>query len=224
VIAATVAIARLGLPVAVTTWAACAENMPSGTAIRPSDVLTTYGGKTIEVLNTDAEGRLVLADALAAAGEEKPDVMIDVATLTGAQLVALGARTSAIMANDEGLRAAVHRASEYAGEAMWPMPLPTSSARRWTPRSRHRQHGRQVRRHARRRPVPARLRPGRHPVGAPRHRRPVVQPVGPYGYTPKGGTGHRRPHPGPGRRGARGGDPAAGLTDWTVRVTVGARR
>jgi leucyl aminopeptidase len=124
VIAATVAIARLGLPVAVTAWAACAENMPSGTAIRPSDVLTTYGGKTIEVLNTDAEGRLVLADALSAAGEEKPDVMIDVATLTGAQLVALGARTSAIMANDEGLRAAVHRASESAGEAMWPMPLP----------------------------------------------------------------------------------------------------
>ena len=124
VVGATAAIARLGLPIRVTTWAALAENMPSGSAQRPSDVLRTYGGRTVEVLNTDAEGRLVLADALAAASEEQPDVIIDVATLTGAQLVALGARTAAVMANDDALRSAVHQAADEAGEAMWPMPLP----------------------------------------------------------------------------------------------------
>ncbi len=83
--------------------------MPSGTAQRPSDVYTTYGGTTVEVLNTDAEGRLVLADALARACEDAPDFLIDVATLTGAQLVALGTRTSGVMGNDDELRAAVVR-------------------------------------------------------------------------------------------------------------------
>jgi leucyl aminopeptidase len=124
VIAATAAIARLRLPVAVTTYVCAAENMPSGTAIKPGDVLHTYSGKTIEVLDTDAEGRLVLSDGLTRAQEDKPDVLIDVATLTGAQAVALGSRTSGIMANDDDLRAAVHAASERAGEAMWPMPQP----------------------------------------------------------------------------------------------------
>jgi leucyl aminopeptidase len=124
VLAAVVAIARLGLDVNVTAWAPMAENMPSGTAQRPSDVLTTYGGKTVEVLNTDAEGRLVLADALVRAGEETPDVLVDVATLTGAQLVALGNRTAAIMANDDDLRTAIGAAADAAGELMWPMPLP----------------------------------------------------------------------------------------------------
>ena len=124
VIAAITAIARLGLGVNVTAWAPMAENMPSGTAQRPSDVLTIYGGKTVEVLNTDAEGRLILADAIVRAGEDKPDVLIDVATLTGAQLVALGSRTSAVMANDEDLRDAITGAAESAGEQMWPMPLP----------------------------------------------------------------------------------------------------
>jgi leucyl aminopeptidase len=124
VIAAIAAIARLGVPVDVTAWAPMAENMPSGTAQRPSDVLTTYGGKTVEVLNTDAEGRLVLADALVAACEEKPDVVLDVATLTGAQLVALGSRTGAIMSNDDALRDAVLASARAAGEALWPMPLP----------------------------------------------------------------------------------------------------
>ncbi|MDP9398152.1 MAG: leucyl aminopeptidase, partial [Actinomycetota bacterium] len=124
VIGAVTAIAKLGLPVAVTAWAPMAENMPSGTAQRPSDVLTIYGGKTVEVLNTDAEGRLILADALAAASEERPDLIVDAATLTGAQLVALGSRTAAIMANDDDVREKVHAASQRAGEAMWPMPLP----------------------------------------------------------------------------------------------------
>ena len=124
VVAATLAIARLGLRVNVTTYAPMAENMPSGTAQRPSDVLTTYGGRTVEVLNTDAEGRLILCDALVRATEDSPDVIIDVATLTGAQLVALGNRVAGIMANDDDLRSAVHAAADAAGEAMWPMPLP----------------------------------------------------------------------------------------------------
>jgi leucyl aminopeptidase len=118
------AAARLQLPVRVTGWLALAENMPSGTAQRPSDVLTTYGGRTVEVLNTDAEGRLVLADALVAAGEEKPDAIVDVATLTGAQMVALGNRVSAIMGSDDDLVQRVHAAAERAGEQFWPMPLP----------------------------------------------------------------------------------------------------
>ncbi len=124
VVAATVAVARLGLAVNVVGYAPLAENMPSGTAQRPSDVLTTYGGKTVEVLNTDAEGRLVLADAMARAGEDNPDLIIDVATLTGAQVVALGARIAGIMANDDALREHVHDASKRAGDSMWPMPLP----------------------------------------------------------------------------------------------------
>lgn len=124
VIAAITAIARLGVPVNVTAYAPMVENMPSGDAIRPSDVLTMYGGKTVEVLNTDAEGRLILADALVRAGEDEPDLLVDVATLTGAQLVALGAHTAGIMANDDAVRTRVHELSEDAGEAMWPMPLP----------------------------------------------------------------------------------------------------
>ena len=124
VVAATFAIAELGLPIQVTTFASLAENMPSGTATRPGDVLTMYGGKTVEVLNTDAEGRLVLADALTTAGALNPDVLVDVATLTGACVIALGHRTAGIMANDDELRAEVHASAESAGESMWPMPLP----------------------------------------------------------------------------------------------------
>ncbi len=124
VVLATIAIAQLKLRVNVTAWAPLAENMPSGAAQRPSDVLTIYGGKTVEVLNTDAEGRLVLADALVRASEEQPDLLIDAATLTGAQLVALGARTSGVMGNDDRLRSSVVDAAKRAGEQMWPMPLP----------------------------------------------------------------------------------------------------
>ena len=124
VLGTVTAAARLGLPVRVTGWLALAENMPSGSAIRPSDVLTARGGRTIEVLNTDAEGRLVLADAIVAAGEENPDLIVDVATLTGAQMVALGNRVSAIMSNDDRLRERVHRVAESVGEQFWPMPLP----------------------------------------------------------------------------------------------------
>jgi leucyl aminopeptidase len=124
VVAATVAVAKLAPRVAVTGFAPMAENMPSGSAQRPSDVLTMRGGKTVEVLNTDAEGRLVLADALVRACEDRPDLLVDVATLTGACRIALGTRTSAIMANSDRLLQQIHSVSDRAGEPMWPLPLP----------------------------------------------------------------------------------------------------
>jgi len=124
VLAAVVALAKLGSKVAVTAYGALAENMPSGSAQRPSDVITMYGGKTVEVLNTDAEGRLVLADGIVRAGEDEPNLIVDVATLTGAAVVALGTRVSAIMANDDDLLEQIHDSSGRAGDQMWPLPLP----------------------------------------------------------------------------------------------------
>jgi leucyl aminopeptidase len=124
VVNATYAVAELGLPVRVTTFAPMAENMVSGSATRPGDVLTMYGGTTVEVLNTDAEGRLVLADALAHAVEGEPDLMVDVATLTGACIVALGERVSGLFGNDDAAVARVQEAAERAGEAVWPLPIP----------------------------------------------------------------------------------------------------
>ncbi|QBI53763.1 Cytosol aminopeptidase [Streptomonospora litoralis] len=124
VLGAMRAIAQLGPAVNAVAYLAIAENMPGGSAQRPSDVLTIYGGKTVEVLNTDAEGRLVMADALVRAQEDSPDLIVDVATLTGAQLVALGTRVFAVMANDDGVREDVHAAATAAGEQSWPMPLP----------------------------------------------------------------------------------------------------
>jgi len=124
VLAATAAIGFLGLRIGVDAWLPMAENMPSGSAIRPSDVLTMYGGKRVEVLNTDAEGRLILGDALARASEDRPDYLLDVATLTGAQAVALGSRVAGVMANDDTFRTEVIAAAGRAGELMWPMPLP----------------------------------------------------------------------------------------------------
>jgi len=124
VVAATYAIAELGLPVAVTAYAPLAENMPSGTAARPGDVLTMRNGKTVEVLNTDAEGRLVLGDALDMAVEDEPDLVVDVATLTGACMVALGTRVGGVLSNDEALLHLIPAAAGRAGEAMWPLPIP----------------------------------------------------------------------------------------------------
>ncbi|MFC9788691.1 leucyl aminopeptidase [Rhodococcus sp. NPDC127528] len=123
VIATVVLAAKLGLKVAVDAYAPMAENMPSSTAQRPGDVLTQYGGTTVEVINTDAEGRLVLADAIVKACEQKPDYLIDTATLTGAQMVALGNRTPGVMGTDE-FRDRVARISQEIGENAWPMPLP----------------------------------------------------------------------------------------------------
>jgi leucyl aminopeptidase len=114
--------AALKLPVTVVAWCALAENMPSSTAIRPGDVLRHYGGTTVEVLNTDAEGRLVLADALVRAAEESPDLIVDVATLTGAALVALSRLTFAVLGTDDAVDQ-VLAAAQDAGESAWRLPL-----------------------------------------------------------------------------------------------------
>ena len=124
--AAVVAIAELKLNVAIESWAPLAENMPSDTATRPSDIITIFGGKTVEVLNPDAEGRLVLADGLmkAQSSKNKLDGIIDVATLTGAQVVALGTRTSAVMTNNQEFSDDFLAVAAKCGEQFWPMPLP----------------------------------------------------------------------------------------------------
>jgi leucyl aminopeptidase len=124
VLAAMSALAELDVKVAVTGYLASAENMPSGTATRPGDVLTMKNGKTVEVLNTDAEGRLVMADALALGAAAKPDAIVDVATLTGACVIALGTRYTGLMANDEALAAELLDAAAEAGEPTWRLPLP----------------------------------------------------------------------------------------------------
>jgi leucyl aminopeptidase len=123
VVVTTVLAARLELPVEVIATVPMAENMPSATAYRPGDVLTMYGGTTVEVLNTDAEGRLILADALVRAAQDAPDYLIDTATLTGAQIVALGNRTPGIMGTPE-FRDRVTAISQQVGENGWAMPLP----------------------------------------------------------------------------------------------------
>jgi leucyl aminopeptidase len=128
VLAAVDAIAALGGRIPITAWAPMTENMPSGSAIKPGDVLTTRSGKTIEVLNTDAEGRLILSDGLTLAIEEEPDAVIDLATLTGAAIVALGKEIAGLMGNDEELRDAVQAAGSAAGEPSWPLPLPADYA------------------------------------------------------------------------------------------------
>ena len=124
VIAAALAIARLRLPVRLTALVPAAENHVSGSSYRPGDVVRHYGGTTTEVSNTDAEGRMVLADALAyAADRHNPDLVVDVATLTGAAKVGLGLRTGAVFASDEDLGRRLREAGERTGEAWWPMPL-----------------------------------------------------------------------------------------------------
>ncbi|QRP98415.1 leucyl aminopeptidase [Corynebacterium sp. FDAARGOS 1242] len=120
--ATIIAAAKLKLPVQITATLPLAENMPSANATRPGDVITHYGGLTSEVLNTDAEGRLVLSDAIARASEDKPDYLIETATLTGAQIVALGARTSGIMGS-EVFRDRLAEIGREVGENAWAMPL-----------------------------------------------------------------------------------------------------
>lgn len=124
VAAATIAIAKLQLPIRVTAWLCIAENMPSSTAQRPNDVIKARNGMTIEVLNTDAEGRLVLADGLALASEAKPDYIVDVATLTGAVQIALGNRHAGLMGDQEAVDI-VREAAEEVGELVWQLPLAT---------------------------------------------------------------------------------------------------
>jgi leucyl aminopeptidase len=121
--ATALAAAELKLPVAVTAYLPMAENMPSGASYRPGDVVTMYNGKRVEVLNTDAEGRMVLGDAVARACEDQPDLLVEVSTLTGGQIIALGKRVAGVMGTD-ALCQRLREAGEAVGEPTWPMPLP----------------------------------------------------------------------------------------------------
>jgi len=116
------AVAELGLPLNVLGLIPSAENLPSGSSYRPGDIITTFSGKTVEVLNTDAEGRMILCDALAYAVKQKCDIIIDIATLTGACMVALGTYKAGLFGNDEKLTKQLQRAAEESGEKVWPMP------------------------------------------------------------------------------------------------------
>jgi leucyl aminopeptidase len=191
VLAALQVVAELGPAVNVIGYLPLAENMPGGGAQRPSDVITIYGGKTVEVLNTDAEGRLVLADALARSQADGPSLLIDVATLTGAQTVALGNRTAGVMASDDSLAAEIADAARRAGEAMWPMPLPEdlrkgldSTVADIANVSGDRSGGMLVAGLFLHEFVPDGVRWAHLDIAGP-----AYNDGGPYGYVPKGGTG-----------------------------------
>jgi leucyl aminopeptidase len=191
VLAAVSVIAQLGAAVNVVGYLCIAENMPSGTAQRPSDIITMYGGRTVEVLNTDAEGRLVMADALARSAADSPDLLIDVATLTGAQLVALGPRIMGVMSNDDAVLDGVVDAAKRAGEGAWPMPLPEelrkgldSPVADIANVSQERDGGMLVAGLFLREFVPDGVRWAHLDIAGPAYHEGE-----PYGYTPKGGTG-----------------------------------
>ena len=123
VLAAVAELPELGCSTTVTAYLMCTDNMPSGTAMALGDIITTHGGRTVEVNNTDAEGRLVMCDALALAAEEKHDAIIDMATLTGSVMRALGTDLAGLFGNDEALVEQVKRAAEATGEHVWRLPL-----------------------------------------------------------------------------------------------------
>jgi len=191
VLAAVRAAAALGPAVNVVGYLALAENMPGATAQRPSDVITIYGGTTVEVLNTDAEGRLVMADALARSADDHPDLLVDVATLTGAQLVALGPRIAGIMANSDEVREGVVDAARRAGEQAWGMPLPEelrkgldSPVADLANVTGERHGGMLVAGLFLKEFVPGGVRWAHMDIAGP-----AFHEGEPYGYTPKGGTG-----------------------------------
>ncbi|HEY0450071.1 leucyl aminopeptidase [Actinophytocola sp.] len=190
VVASVVLAAKLKYPLEVTATVPMAENMPSGAAYRPGDVLTMYGGKTVEVVNTDAEGRLILADAIVRACEDEPDYLVETATLTGAQVVALGRRTAGIMGSDD-FRDRVATIAAATGEGGWPMPLPEELRRDLDSKladlanvTGHRWGGMLAAGLFLREFVPDGL-PWAHIDVAG----PAFNNGGPYGYTAKGGTG-----------------------------------
>ena len=172
VIAAMSALRDLDVKTRVIGFVPLVENMPSGNAMRPGDVLRMRNGKTVEVLNTDAEGRLILADALSLASEEKPDAIVDIATLTGAVTVALGDKIAGLMGTDDAWNAQVRAAADRVGERTWPLPLPDDYRKLLDSEVADLRNigTARGRRHADRRAVPPRVR-HRRPVGAPRRRR-----------------------------------------------------
>jgi len=191
VLAATVAVAELGLPVNVVGYLCAAENMPGGAAQRPSDIITIYGGKTVEVLNTDAEVRLVLADGIARSSADNPDVIIDVATLTGAALVALGRRTAGVMGSSDAFAASVAAVMREAGEPAWAMPFPEelragldSTVADMTNVSPDREGGMMIGGLFLKEFVPDEAAWAHLDIAGP-----AFNEKAPFGYTPKGGTG-----------------------------------
>ena len=191
VLAATAAAAELALPVNVVGYLCAAENMPGGAAQRPSDVITIYGGKTVEVLNTDAEGRLVLADGIARSAEDDPVLIVDVATLTGAATVALGRRTAGVMGSSDEFAAEVAAVMRAAGEPAWAMPFPEelrkgldSTVADMTNVSPDREGGMMVGGLFLKEFVPDGVAWAHLDIAGP-----AFNEKGPFGYTPKGGTG-----------------------------------
>jgi leucyl aminopeptidase len=190
VIATVCLVAELGLPVDVTATVPIAENLPSGTAYRPADVVTFRNGKKSEITNTDAEGRVVLADGICRALEDSPTHLLETSTLTGAQLVALGTRTSGVMGSDE-LRDTVVAASRRSGEPMWGMPLPPelrrsldSATADFTNSGADRSGGMLVAGHFLAEFIPAGQQWAHIDIAGP-----AYNTGSPWGYTPKGGTG-----------------------------------
>ena len=191
VLAATAAVAELRLPVNVVGYLCAAENMPGGAAQRPSDIIRIYGGKTVEVLNTDAEGRLVLADGIVRSGEDNPILIVDIATLTGAATVALGGRTTGVMGSSDEVAAQVAALMRAAGEPAWAMPLPEelrkgldSTVADLSNVSGDREGGMLVAGLFLKEFVPDGIAWAHLDIAGP-----AFNEKGPFGYTPKGGTG-----------------------------------
>jgi leucyl aminopeptidase len=191
VLGAVSTVAKLGPAVNVVGYLCMAENMPGGTAQRPSDIITIYGGGTVEVLNTDAEGRLVMADGLARSAADSPHLLIDVATLTGAQVVALGTRIMGVMANDDEVLHGVVDSAKRAGEGAWPMPLPDEMRKNLDSPvadianvAQERSGGMLIAGLFLREFVPDGVRWAHLDIAGPAYHEGE-----PYGYTPKGGTG-----------------------------------
>ena len=191
VLAAVTAVADLALRVNVVGYLCAAENMPGGAAQRPSDVITIYGGKTVEVLNTDAEGRLVLADGIARSTEDGPVLIVDVATLTGAATVALGRRTAGVMGSSDEVAAEIAAVMREAGEPAWAMPFPEelrkgldSTVADLTNVSPDREGGMMVGGLFLKEFVPDGVAWAHLDIAGP-----AFNEKAPFGYTPKGGTG-----------------------------------
>ena len=226
VIATVVLAAKQKLPIDVIATVPMAENMPSATAQRPGDVLTQYGGITVEVLNTDAEGRLILADAIVRACEDDPDYLIETSTLTGAQTVALGARTPGVMGSDE-FRDRVAALSQEVGENGWAMPLPEElkDDLKSTVADLANVSGSRYAGHAGRRHLPARVRRRRRGVGAHRRRGPGIQHGRPVGLHRQGRHRGADPHDVRGARGRRRERLSyTSLTRAALRIACGSAR